>query len=42
LAVASNTDYIVTNDKHFNVLEKVEFPSIKVINIDEFIKLLEE
>ena len=27
---------LVTNDKHFNVLKKVEFPKINVINIDTF------
>jgi putative PIN family toxin of toxin-antitoxin system len=40
LAVASNSDYIVSNDKHFNVLSKIEFPSVKVITIDKFIELL--
>ena len=41
LAVASNSDYIVTNDKHFNVLENIEFPKVNVIKLDDFIKLIE-
>ncbi len=34
--VASNANYIVTNDKHFNVLKNINFPRILVVNIDEF------
>ncbi len=41
LAVASNSDYIVTNDKHFNALENIEFPKVSVIKLDDFVKLLE-
>lgn len=32
LAIVSNSDYIVTNDKHFNVLAKIEFPRVNVIS----------
>ena len=39
-AVAVNADYIVTNDKHFNILKKVDFPKVKTIKIDEFMELL--
>jgi len=39
-AFAANVDYIVTNDKHFNVLKEIDFPSIDVININQFIKIL--
>jgi len=35
-AVASNSDYIVNNDKHFKCLNEVEFPFVKCINIDQF------
>jgi len=38
-AIASNADYIVTNDKDYNILKKIDFPSVKVIDIDEFILL---
>jgi len=39
-AIASNSDFIVTNDKHFNILKKIEFPEVKVISIDEFMDFL--
>ena len=35
-AIASNIDYLVTNDKDFNILKKIDFPKIKVISLDEF------
>ena len=39
-AIASNADFIVTSDKHFNVLKKIEFPRVKVVSIDEFMDFL--
>lgn len=39
-AVASGAEFIVTNDKHYNILTKTPWPNIKVINIREFIKVL--
>ena len=39
-ALNAGADYIVTNDRHFNVLKKVGFPPIKVINIEAFRNLL--
>ncbi|MCB0097903.1 MAG: putative toxin-antitoxin system toxin component, PIN family [Caldilineaceae bacterium] len=41
-AIAANADYIVTNDRHFNVLQEVEFPAVNVINIGDFQSLLDE
>jgi len=38
-AVSANADYLVTNDKHFSVLKKIDFPRVEVINISEFKKL---
>jgi putative PIN family toxin of toxin-antitoxin system len=37
-ALNAGADYIVTNDRHFNILSKIEFPPIKVIDIDMFKK----
>jgi predicted nucleic acid-binding protein len=31
LAVASNSDYIVSNDKHFKILEKLNFLASKLL-----------
>ena len=39
-AVASGAEFIVTNDKHYNILTKTPWPNIKVINIREFIKVI--
>jgi len=39
-ALNAGADYIVTNDKHFNILNKIEFPSIKVIDIDTFLNII--
>jgi len=39
-AFNAGADYIVTNDKHFNVVKTIEFPSIKVIDIDTFKKMI--
>ena len=35
-AVSAGADYIVTNDKHFNILKSIPFPQIKVIDLDVF------
>ena len=35
-ALNAGADYIVTNDKHFNILNEIKFPPIKVIDIDVF------
>ena len=35
-ALNAGADYIVTNDKHFNILKTLDFPPIKVINIETF------
>lgn len=39
-AIAANASYIVTEDKHFNVLSTIDFPKVDVINLDTFLALL--
>lgn len=39
-AIACNADYLVTNDKHFNLLKKLDFPKVQVINLEGFKKLM--
>ena len=39
-ALNVNADYIVTNDKHFNVLKDIDFPKIEVVDIDTFKKII--
>ena len=41
-AFACNADYIVTDDKHFNILKTIDFPKLKTISIEQFAKLLKE
>lgn len=40
IAVASNSDYLVTNDKHFNIVKKMVFPVVKVIDAVNFQRLI--
>lgn len=40
-AFACNAHFIVSNDKHFNILQLINFPKIPVLKIDEFMSLLE-
>ncbi len=41
-AIAGNADYIVTDDKHFEELNKIDFPKINTITTEEFLKILSE
>jgi predicted nucleic acid-binding protein len=38
--VAGQADFLVTADKHFNILNQIEFPELKVIDLESFSKLL--
>lgn len=39
-AFAGNVHYIVTDDKHFNILKEIDFPSIPVISAATFKKII--
>ena len=39
-AIASNADYLITNDKDFNILKQTSFPKVSVITIQEFEAIL--
>ncbi len=39
-AVSANTHYLISNDKHFNVLKEIAFPKIEVLKIDQFRAIL--
>lgn len=39
-AIAATADYLVTNDRHFNVLTEVQFPVVNLANITQFQALL--
>ena len=36
-AIAADAEYIVTNDKHFEVLKETPWPKLLVINIKDFV-----
>ena len=40
-AIVANARYIVTEDRHFDILKSIPFPSVDVISIDEFVRQLE-
>ena len=39
-ALNAGADYIVTNDKHFNILKEMDFPYVKVVDIETFKQIL--
>lgn len=39
-AIAGNVDFLISNDRHFNILKQVDFPKVSCLNIDEFVELL--
>jgi len=39
-ALNAGADFIVSNDKHFNVLKEIDFPKINVVDIDTFKKII--
>ena len=39
-AFAASADYLVTNDRDFNILKKIPFPDIRVLNMKQFMELL--
>ena len=40
IAVATNADFIVTNDKHFKILDTIDFPKVNIITAEEFLEIL--
>jgi putative PIN family toxin of toxin-antitoxin system len=40
LAISANVHYLVTQDHHFNILKEVPFPSVNVVSIQKFQKIL--
>jgi putative PIN family toxin of toxin-antitoxin system len=39
-AVAGNADYLVSDDKHFKILESIPFPRIEVLSSQDFLELV--
>ena len=41
-SVSTNASYIVTHDRHYNVLKQVDFPKVNIIDIYKLKEILEE
>ena len=41
-AFSGNCNYLVTNDRHFNILKSIDFPHINVVNLEEFSLIFKE
>ncbi|MES2426532.1 MAG: putative toxin-antitoxin system toxin component, PIN family [Bacteroidota bacterium] len=39
-AIAGQASYIVTEDKHFDALKNIPFPSLTTISIDQFLEII--
>lgn len=40
VAVASGAEFLVTEDRHFKILQQIPFPSVKCIDVDSFVNLV--
>ncbi len=40
LAISSNVHYLVSNDRHFNILKNLPFPTVKVVSLTEFQQIM--
>ncbi len=40
LAVAAEADFLVTNDRDFDIVKGIKFPKVNIVNLDEFKTLL--
>ena len=38
--LASGADYLVTNDRHFDILKDLDFPKIMLLTAEEFLEML--
>lgn len=39
-AFASNADFLITNDRHFDVLKTISFPKINILRLEDFQPLI--
>lgn len=40
LAISANASYLVSNDRHFQILKAVDFPTVNVVSLTEFQQIL--
>ncbi len=41
-AFAANAEYLISDDKHFDILKRTPFPSVNVVRMTKFLSLLPE
>ena len=39
-AIATGAKYLVSNDRHFKILNEIEFPKVDLINAEDFMEIL--
>lgn len=39
-AISANAKFIVTEDRHFDVLKRTDFPKVAVVDLDSFLNML--
>jgi putative PIN family toxin of toxin-antitoxin system len=39
LGLNGNADYLITNNKHFNIVKSISFPTLKIITLKDFFDL---
>ncbi len=39
-AIACNATYLVSQDRHFDILKQIPFPKVEVLKVEDFIKIL--
>lgn len=40
-AIAANARFIVTNDHHYDVLKEIDYPSVDVVTLEDFLQMLQ-
>ena len=39
-AFAANAEYLVSDDKHFKILDRIPFPQINLLKMEEFLPIV--
>lgn len=37
-AISARVKFVVTNDKHFEILKSIDFPKVEIISLDDFLE----
>lgn len=40
IAVAADVDYLVTNDRHFDIVKTITFPKVSILSAEDFLNIL--